>query len=100
MSGPTHEDLMRRIEDTEHANAQARELVAGSLGRIEVTLEHHTDTLRDINIRVVKLEADGNRREGRDGVFSALWRSPAIAWAAAAAAALWAAIVKLGDRLA
>lgn len=82
----TVDDLMRRLERAE----AAREAIVGTLGRIETTLGHHGLTLAKIETRVTTLEAEGQRREGREGVFSALLRSPLAAWLAAGVAAAWA----------
>ncbi len=95
MTQPTHEDLLRRMDQSEQRSALAREGIAGALGRIETKLEAHGEMLNGIGARVTKLEADGNRRDGREGVLAALLRSPFVAWLAAVGAVAWAGLKSL-----
>ena len=45
--------------------------------------------LASIEIRIAKLEADRERREGATGVMAALVKSPAAAWLVGGAAFVW-----------
>lgn len=70
-------------------DALTREVIG--LGALASDIAEQKVTLAALAVRVDALETDKSRREGAQGVFHTILRSPTVAWLAAGAVALWVA---------
>lgn len=84
--------LHKRIDDVQATLSTTQQ----SIIRIEADVSYlkdsderklrHLDKLHD---RITALEADENRREGRDGAWAALLKNPVVVWIFGLAVAVW-----------
>ena len=92
-------DKLDQTVDAGHNNAIAITKLDGQVAEIVTSRHDFGVKLDKIENTVKDLVADGNRREGREGVIAAIMRSPFIAWFAAFGAVLWAAIRQIGTHM-
>ena len=76
--------------------------VRDSINRMEAAdhpsrIQENKAMINALTIRVTALEMQQNKREGAGGVWSAILKSPALAWALMLAGAIWAFVIKGGD---
>lgn len=64
--------------------------VKGQLRELIHSTNNQTQIMHGIDTRVAGLEAGEHRREGQNGVISALMKSPALGWFIGAAITAWA----------
>jgi hypothetical protein len=76
---------LRELIHQGNNQAMKNDAVARTLAK----LEGMPDQLTKIEERLTTLETDKDRRDGRDGLWSALIRSPLVAWLFAAAVIGW-----------
>jgi hypothetical protein len=76
---------LRELIHQGNNQAMKNDAVARTLAK----LEGMPDQLTEIERRLTTLETDKDRRDGRDGLWSALIRSPLVAWLFAAAVIGW-----------
>lgn len=98
--------LGSRLETHERDEVQERDErrkdrndIRDRLGRVEQTMTRIEEGLKPIiasqadhERQITGLEADANRRAGRDGVWAAIARSPLVGWLTAAGAGIAAAV--------
>ena len=103
MDAQTHDRLAameRRLDDGQKTFDAVRQDVGDikiALVRIEALATRASDDHRSLREwavghegRIAALEQDAATRKGERGVWTAMLKSPAIAWLAAAAAGIWA----------
>lgn len=64
--------------------------IRGQLRELIHNSNNNSQKLDALAIRVTALESDKNRREGAQGVFHTLLKSPALGWLIGGATMIWA----------
>ena len=81
-----------------HANSLQIAGLQSSMTNIIGGRDMHLARLDKHESEIAELNITNSRHDGERGVWTALARSPFIAWLAAAGAVLWAAILKFGEK--
>jgi hypothetical protein len=101
MPTPQGAELQRMSETLGEVKGQLRELIhtinntATKLDAIServVTMQGVPERITALEVRVVALETERNRRDGATGIVATIMKSPALGWLVGAAITAWAVL--------